>query len=201
MIGRRGGACPRPSATGGDKPRPYGRTGQPGRTALAPLLLALALVALTASCGPSAADVLDKRGAAAAPSPSPAAAAQASAGDEKVSGPVAVRLNGVQFSDRGNYVSPREGMVFLALDVTIRNAGQQEVTVGSRAITLKDATGTEYRRNLTAASKPSPHSTLPPGKETRGELTYEVPRDATAFQLAVTGGETAQPVSFEIKKT
>ena len=201
MIGRRGGACPRPSATGGACPRPYGRTGQRGRTALAPLLLALALVALTAGCGPSAADVLDKRGAAAAPTLSPAAAAQASAGDEKVSGPVAVRLNGVQFSDRGNYVSPREGMVFLALDVTIRNAGQQEVTVGSRAITLKDATGTEYRRNLTAASKPSPDSTLPPGKETRGELTYEVPRDATAFQLAVTGGETAQPVSFEIKKT
>ena len=168
------------------------------------LLLAVALLVLPlAGCGPSAADVLEKRSAAASPTAAPAAAPApvGGGGDEKVSGPVAVRLNGVQFSDRSNYVSPKEGMVFLALDVTLRTQRQQEVTAGSRATPRKAATGAEYRRNRTAASKRPPESTLPPGKETRGELTYEVPKDATAFQLAVTVGEGTQPASFEIKKT
>ena len=195
VIGRRGGAGP------GHLGRTVG--GLDGVS----LLLGLTLLTLgIVGCGPSAADVLEKRAAGPTASPAPVApaapqAAPATGGDEKVTGPVAVRLNGVQFSDKGNYVSPKEGMIFMALDVSFRNVGQQEVTVGSRAISLKDASGTEYRRNLTAASKPSPDSTLPPGKETRGELTYEVPKDATAFQLAVTVGEGAQPATFEINRT
>ena len=113
---------------------------------------------------------------------------------------MAVRVNGVQFLDKGSYVSPKEGMVFLALDVTVKNQGQQEVTVGSRALSLKDAQGNEMRRNMTGATKPSPQSTLAPGAESRGEVTYEVPAAMTAFQLVLVGGEGAAPATFEIKK-
>lgn len=162
------------------------------------MLLGLGLLVLS-GCASGASEALEKRAAAASPTATASPPAGAG-GDEKVSGSVAVRLNGFQFLDSGNYVSPKEGMAFLALDVSLRNQGQQEVTVGSRAITLKDATGAELRRNLTAGTKPSPESTLAPGKETRGELTYDVPREAAAFQWAVTVGEGSQPAVFDIKK-
>jgi len=122
------------------------------------------------------------------------------AGEEKVSGGVAIRLNSAQFLERGNYVSPKDGHVFVALDVTLKNGGQQEVTVGGRAVTLKDAGGTEFRRNLTAGSKPSPGTTIAPGAETRGEWAYEVPASATALTLTIAPAEGAPPAVFEIKK-
>lgn len=128
------------------------------------------------------------------------AGAPAAGGDEKVSGGVAVRLNGVQFLEKGSYVSPKEGMVFLALDLTVKNQGQQEVTVGSRALALKDAQGNELRRNMTGATKPSPQSTLAPGAESRGEVTFEVPAAMTGFQLVLVGAEGAAPAIFDIKK-
>ena len=116
------------------------------------------------------------------------------------SGPVSVRLNGVQFLEKGTYVSPKDGMVFMAIDVTVKNQGAQEVTVGSRALQLKDSQGNEMRRNLTGATKPSPQSTIAPGGESRGELTYEVPVSVRAFQLVLTGGEGAAPATFEINR-
>jgi hypothetical protein len=113
---------------------------------------------------------------------------------------VAVRLNGVQFLEKGSYVSPKEGMVFLAVDLTVKNQSQQEVTVGSRALSLKDGQGNELRRNMTGATKPSPQSTLAPGAESRGELTFEVPATMTSFQLVLVGAEGAAPATFDIRK-
>jgi hypothetical protein len=164
--------------------------------------LLLLVVALgLAGCSSGAADVLDKR-AAASPTAAPAGASagSAAAGNQKVSGNVAVTLNGFQFLERGTYIQPKEGMAFLAVDLTVRNQGQEEVTVGSRALTLKDAGGAEYRRNLTGGSKPSPASTLAAGQSSSGEISFEVPVTATAFQLVLTGGEGAPPAVWEIKR-
>jgi uncharacterized protein affecting Mg2+/Co2+ transport len=155
----------------------------------------------TAAAAPAAAAAAGSPSAGAAASPvAGAPAAAAPAGEEKVSGAVAVRVNGVQFLEKGSYVSPKEGMVFLALDVTVKNQGQQEVTVGSRALSLKDAQGNELRRNMTGATKPSPQSTLAPGAESRGELTFEVPAAMTGFQLVLVGAEGAAPATFDIRK-
>ncbi|MGE3911122.1 MAG: hypothetical protein AB7K36_17320, partial [Chloroflexota bacterium] len=60
----------------------------------------------------------------------------------------AVRIHDIQFLDKGNYVSPKEGVVFMALDLTVKNHGQEEVLVGSRALSLQDAQGNEQRRNM-----------------------------------------------------
>jgi len=187
-----------------------------------PALVLALLAALTlGGCASGAQQALDKRlptptTAAAAPaagSSAPAAAASpaagaspvagaasAAGGEEKVSGGVAVRLNSVQFLERGSYVSPKDGMVFMALDLTIKNQGGQEVTVGSRALALRDGQGNEMRRNMTGATKPSPQSTLAPGAESRGELTFEVPMSMSSFQLVLVGSEGAPPATFDIKK-
>jgi uncharacterized protein affecting Mg2+/Co2+ transport len=191
------------------------------------LVVALMLAMLVlASCSSGAQQALDKRlgtptaapapatqaagagapaagaspAAAAAGSPVASAASGAVSGEEKVSGGVALRLNGVQFLEKGSYVSPKDGMVFMALDVTVKNQGQQEVTVGSRALQLKDGQGNELRRNMTGATKPSPQSTIAPGAESRGELTFEVPVSMTSFQLVLTGGDGAAPATFDIKR-
>ena len=154
-----------------------------------------------ASGSPAAASGGPAGASPAAQAPAGAAASSGGgAGEEKTSGGVAIRLNSAQFLDKGNYVSPKDGMVFLALDVTLKNAGQQEVTVGGRAVTLKDAGGTEFRRNLTAGSKPSPQTTIAPGAESRGEWAYEVPASATALTLTIAPAEGAPPAVFEIKK-
>ncbi len=138
--------------------------------------------------------------AASAGSPVASSASGAVSGEEKVSGGVAVRLNAVQFLEKGSYVSPKDGMVFMALDVTVKNQGPQEVTIGSRALQLKDGQGNELRRNMTGATRPSPQSTIAPGAESRGELTFEVPTSLTSFQLVLTGSEGAAPATFDIRR-
>jgi len=123
-------------------------------------------------------------------------AAAAKAGTTKVSGQVAIQLHQFEISEKGLFVAPKEGTVFVILDVTLENRGQEEITIGSRYMKLTDAAGASYPRSLVGASKPSPDSTLAPGKSSRGQIAYEVPKDAQGLKWFIRAGEGAEEVSF-----
>jgi len=125
-----------------------------------------------------------------------AKAAAAKAGTTKVSGQIAITLHQFEVTGKGLFVVPKEGTVFVVLDVTLENRGQEEITIGSRYMRLTDGAGTSYPRSLVGASKPSPDSTLPPGKSSRGQIAYEVPKDAQGLKWFIKAGEGAEEVSF-----
>lgn len=118
------------------------------------------------------------------------------AGTTSVSGQVAIRLHRFEITEKGLFVVPKEGTVFVILDVTFENRGQEEITIGSRYMRLTDAAGTSYSRSLVGASKPSPDSTLAPGKSSRGQIAYEVPKDAQGLKWFIKAGEGVEEVSF-----
>jgi hypothetical protein len=125
-----------------------------------------------------------------------AKAAAARAGTTRVSRQVAITLHQFEIAEKGLFVVPKEGTVFVILDVTFENRGQEEITIGSRFMRLTDGAGTSYPRSLVGASKPSPDSTLAPGKSSRGQIAYEVPKGAQGLKWFVNAGEGAEEVSF-----
>src|SRR5215211_6811443 len=57
----------------------------------------------------------------------------------KTSRSVTITLHDFRFTDKAEWVAPKEGMGFLLLDVSFANAGPEEVTIGSRHFRLVDA--------------------------------------------------------------
>ncbi len=155
------------------------------------LLAVLSLLVMVSACDRGVSSVIEKK-----QQELQAKAAAAKAGTTRVSGRVAITLHQFEITEKGLFVVPKEGTVFVILDVTFENRGQEEITVGSRYMRLTDAAGTSYPRSLVGASKPSPDSTLAPGKSSRGQIAYEVPKDARGLKWFIKAGEGAEEVSF-----
>jgi len=155
------------------------------------LLVVLCLLSMASACDRGVSSVIEKK-----QQELRAKAAAARAGTTKVSGRVAITLHQFEITGKGLFVVPKEGTLFVILDVTFENRGQEEITIGSRYMRLTDAAGTSYPRSLVGASKPSPDSTLAPGKSSRGQIAYEVPKDAQGLRWFIKAGEGVEEVSF-----
>jgi hypothetical protein len=155
------------------------------------LVAILCLLVMASACDRGVSSVIERK-----QQELQAKAAAAKAGTTKVSGRVAITLHQFEVTEKGLFVVPKEGTVFVVLDVTLENRGQEEITIGSRYMRLADAAGTAYPRSLVGASKPSPDSTLAPGKSSRGQIAYEVPKDARGLRWFVKAGDGAEEVSF-----
>jgi hypothetical protein len=152
-------------------------------------LVLLCLLVMAAACDRGVSSVIEKK-------QQELRAAAAKAGTTKVSGQVAIQLHQFDIAEKAMFVVPKEGTVFVILDVTFENRGQEEITIGSRYMRLTDAAGTSYPRSLVGASKPSPDSTLPPGKSSRGQIAYEVPKGTQGLKWLIKAGQGAEEVSF-----
>jgi hypothetical protein len=151
----------------------------------------LCVLAMACACDRGVSSVIEKK-----EQELRAKAAAARAETTRVSGQVAITLHQFEITETGLFVAPKEGTVFVILDVTFENRGQEEITIGSRYMRLTDAGGTSFPRSLVGASKPSPDSTLAPGKSSRGQIAYEVPKGAQGLKWFVKAGEGAEEVSF-----
>jgi hypothetical protein len=161
------------------------------RQSIARLLAVLCLLGIAPACDRGVSSVIEKK-----QQELRAKAAAAKAGTTRISGQVAISLHQFEIAEKGLFVVPKEGTVFVILDVTFENRGQAEITIGSRYMRLADAAGTAYPRSLVGASKPSPDSTLGPGKSSRGQIAYEVPKDARGLKWFIKAGEGGEEVSF-----
>jgi len=155
------------------------------------LLAILCFLVMASACDRGVSSVIEKK-----QQELRATAAAAKAGTTKVSGQVAIRLHQFEIAEKGLFVVPKEGTVFVILDVTFENRGQEEITIGSRYMRLTDAAGASYPRSLVGASKPSPDSTLGPGKSSRGQIAYEVPKGTRGLKWFIKAGQGAEEVSF-----
>lgn len=163
------------------------------------VLLCLAMLLTIVSCTSGVASAIEeKETALAATATARSRAAEDQEARTKTSGELRITLLELQATDEGLYVSPKEGYVFLLLNVALENEGQSEVVVGSRHMRLVGADGTVYPMSLYGGSKAAPASSLGPGEKTQGEIAYEVPKGLQAANWLVRGGDAAPEVALEL---
>ncbi len=94
-----------------------------------------------------------------------------------------ITVNGVRESE-GEFVKPEEGKVIILVDVTAENKGTDEKPISS-ALQTKVADGDGYQYNLTIAEdgKGSFDGSVASGRKLRGEVAFEVPKDASSLEF------------------
>jgi hypothetical protein len=139
------------------------------------LLLVLAIFAVAIACGKSS-----------APAPPPVVH---KIGEGVPVGDLLLTVNALRYPTSTPFTEPDPGKKFLGVDVTIKNTGSKRAHVFSRdMLFLKDGKGQRYIQDPTATSiaGTSPPDGDPfPGQEIHGTAGYQVPEDATGFQLIV----------------
>ncbi|MBE3549828.1 MAG: DUF4352 domain-containing protein [Brockia lithotrophica] len=105
-------------------------------------------------------------------------------GDQIKMGNLVFVVNGTR-EVKDEFMNPNPGNIFLAVDVTVENVGEKPEPVSSLMMfDLRDAEGNRYNRTL-AGSKTTPDGEVAPGKKLRGEVVFEVPKDAKGLEFII----------------
>jgi hypothetical protein len=99
-------------------------------------------------------------------------------------------------SDMGPYTTPESGNAFLVVRLALENTtGGEFVAVGSLLqARVTDSAGDAYEQAAAARTDtPLTVGQLAPGEVARGDLVFEVPRDATGLSLELDLGELDLP--------
>jgi hypothetical protein len=164
-------------------------------------ILACLAISFATACSSRAETVIEKKQRELAATATAARAMGATAArGVQTSGQVDIILHDFHLDEKGYFASPEEGMLFLVLDVTFKNNGVGEVTIGSRHMRMVDAAGNTYRKSLVGGSKASPDSTIGPGESTTGEIVYEVPKHIGDLTWLIKAGDEAEEVCFSLVK-
>lgn len=108
-------------------------------------------------------------------------------GDRVVIGDLAITVNGTRKPKPTDFLKPKEGNIWIAVDATIENLGSQPTTISSLAMfKLADADGYNYGVTIGPDSKAQLDGELGAGRKMRGEVVFEIPKDATGLQLIFT---------------
>lgn len=96
-----------------------------------------------------------------------------------------ITVNGVKTSQGDSFDTPKPGMTFLLIDVTLKNVSDQEQPVSSLIMwTLRDPSGQQYTETITTIAGAPPDGKAAAGSPVRGTLAYEVPTSGHSFTLA-----------------
>ena len=110
-------------------------------------------------------------------------------GDTFKLGDLQYRVNGVRTSAGTNqYMKPKEGNVFLLIDVTVENQGKDEAGISSMlSFKLSDKEGRSQELSIEALTEANGKldGSIPPGKKITGELGYQVPTGPQSFELGI----------------
>jgi len=102
-----------------------------------------------------------------------------------------IKMNNLVFVVNGarevkdDFVNPKPGNIFLAVDVTVENVGEEPETISSWDFDLRDAEGNRYEEEIFVSSKPCPCGEVAPGKKLRGEIVFEVPKEVKGLELII----------------
>lgn len=81
---------------------------------------------------------------------------------------------------------PAEGNLYIYIDVTVENIGDEDVTVSSLMIfTLYDKEGYEADIAFVTDAKGNLDGSLAPGRKMSGEIIYQIPKDTKEFELEI----------------
>ena len=82
----------------------------------------------------------------------------------------------------GQYIQPKDGMRWVAVDIEITNTGNTPLDYNMFFCKLKTTDHREYNATVGAATPPLHSGQQQPGEATRGWVTFEIPMDS---QLAI----------------
>ena len=108
-------------------------------------------------------------------------------GDTARIGDAEVTVNSFRTSSGGEFLSPDAGNVWIIVDATVLNAGDDAYNISSLLQTaLRDSEGREYSLTIGPDLEGQLDGTIPPGDILRGETAFEVPEGATGLQFVFT---------------
>lgn len=112
-------------------------------------------------------------------SPEPSTPELYNVGDSVKFDDLIITVNGVRES-KGDLFKPKEGNVFIFVDVTAENKGTEEGSVSSMLQTeVVDGDGFNYTVALADGGKGNFDGAVGVGRKLRGEIAFEVPKSAT----------------------
>lgn len=93
-------------------------------------------------------------------------------------------VNGIRSDEGGDFYKPEEGNVFLIIDATIKNTGQDSNALSSLIMfKLYDSEFYEKDMSIFADTKGSLDGELGAGRTMRGEIAFEVGKDETEWEF------------------
>ncbi|SFJ67878.1 protein of unknown function [Paenibacillus sp. UNC496MF] len=94
-----------------------------------------------------------------------------------------ITVNGARES-KGELFTADTGNVILLVDVTAENKGTEEASVSSMLQTkMVDGDGYQYNLTIAEDAKGSFDGAIASGRKIRGEIAYEVPKDASSLEF------------------
>lgn len=106
-------------------------------------------------------------------------------GDAAKVGDAEVTVHGFRSSTGGEFLSPDPGNVWIIVDATVKNTGDDPYNLSSLLQTaVRDGAGREYDVTIGPTDLQGQlDGTIPPGDILRGETAFEVPADAQGLQF------------------
>lgn len=97
---------------------------------------------------------------------------------------VIVRVDSIRVSEGDDYLKPQKGNVLKVLDITVVNTGDKEQVISSAlSFSLTDDSGQTFLPVVTSDIKQSLDGMVAPGETLRGEIPYEVSKNAKDLKL------------------
>ncbi|QCT03272.1 hypothetical protein E6C60_2560 [Paenibacillus algicola] len=95
-----------------------------------------------------------------------------------------ITLNSAEENKGGDFDTPQDGYVYQVLDITVENKGTEEASVSSILNTaMADGDGYSYDIGLVTFIKNQLDGAVPAGRKLRGQLAFEVPKDAESLEF------------------
>lgn len=113
-----------------------------------------------------------------------------------------VVVNGIKTDPGSDYDKPKDGNIFLEIDISMTNISNAEQNASSLLDwSFTDSTGQKYDSTVVSGAPSAPDGKVEAGQPLRGTLAYEVPTAQKAFVLAfapdiTSGGQTIWDLSI-----
>lgn len=92
-------------------------------------------------------------------------------------------VNSVTEGDGEGFFVPEDGNKFVTIDMTLHNITNESIYNSTMSLTVLDSSGNVYETSWIAPVKGTLDGTILPGRMLRGEVAYELPKDAVATDL------------------
>ncbi len=98
-----------------------------------------------------------------------------------------ITVNSVRLSEGGEWFGPGEDHIYVVIDITVENDADEPMHVSSiMQFDLVDDDGYSMDMTIYVDAKGSVDGELGAGRRMRGEITWEVPVDATGLEVVYT---------------
>lgn len=121
-------------------------------------------------------------------------------GDTAKIGDAQVTVEGFRRSTGGDFFSPDSGNVWIIVDATVLNTGDDAYNISSLLQTaLRDGEGREYSLTIGPDLQGQLDGTIPPNDILRGETAFEVPENVVGIQFVFTTAFGSQQARWNLR--